>query len=83
MLCSKLNCQKVLNMKVYSYKIPASGDVEIDPTGSVTRREIDISLPNNQCQCPYVYVLVTVPRVSRSRELCPDGFDIHLLHLLL
>ena len=27
-------------------------------------------------------VLVTVPRVSRSCELFPDGFDLHLLHLL-
>ena len=24
-------------------------------------------------------VLVTVPRVSRSCEHCPDGFDLHLL----
>ena len=26
-------------------------------------------------------VLVTVPRVSRSCEHFPDGFDLHLLHL--
>ena len=25
-------------------------------------------------------MLITVPRVSRARELFPDGFDIHLLH---
>ena len=28
------------------------------------------------------YVLVTVPRVSRSCEHFPDGFDLHLLHSL-
>ena len=28
-------------------------------------------------------VLVTVPRVSRSCEHFPDGFDLHLLHHLI
>ena len=30
--------------------------------------------------CPYAYVQITVPRVSRSCERFPDGFDLHLLH---
>ena len=29
--------------------------------------------------CPHAYVLVTVPRVSRSCEHFPDGFNLHLL----
>ena len=34
--------------------------------------------PRRTC-CPYAYVLITVPRVSRSCEHFPDGFDLHLL----
>ena len=36
--------------------------------------------PRRTC-CPSAYVLITVLRVSRSCELFPDGFDIHLLQL--
>ena len=35
--------------------------------------------PRRTC-CPYAYVLITVLCVSRSCELFPDGFDLHLLH---
>ena len=31
--------------------------------------------------CPCAYVLVAVPRVSRSCELVVDGFDLHLIRL--
>ena len=31
------------------------------------------------CAAPRI-VLITVPRVSRSCEHFPDGFDLHLLH---
>ena len=48
-------------------------------------REIGILLPKNQrlahpegCAALRI-VLVTVPRVSRSCERFPDGFDLHLL----
>ena len=34
--------------------------------------------PRRTC-CPYAYALITVLRVSRSCELFPDGFDLHLL----
>ena len=52
-----------------------------------TQREIGILLPNNQRQHRTLHiqkdvqriVLVTVPRVSRSCEHFPDGFDHHLL----
>ena len=52
---------------------------------SLGYREIGNLLPNNQRQrrtCLST-VLLTVPRVGRSYELFPDGFDLHLLHLLL
>ena len=34
--------------------------------------------PRRTC-CPFADVLITVPRVSRSCERFPDGFDLHLL----
>ena len=49
-------------------------------------KETGILLPNNQRQhrtshapkdvLPYAYVLIAVPRVSRSCEHFPDGFDL-------
>ena len=36
--------------------------------------------PRRTC-CPYASVLITVLRVSRSCELFPDGFDLHLRQL--
>ena len=37
--------------------------------------------PRRTC-CPYACVLITVLRVSRSCEIFPNGFDLHLLHPL-
>jgi hypothetical protein len=55
---------------------------------ATSAREVGILLPNSQRQhralhiqkvaLPYAYVLVTVLRVSRSREIFPDGFDLYL-----
>ena len=40
-----------------------------------------ILMPNNQRQHRTLRIQkVTVPRVSRSCEHFPDGFDLHLLH---
>ena len=57
---------------------------------SETHREIGILLPKNQRQhlahpegrSALRIVLVTVPRVCRSCEHLPDGFDFHLLQVM-
>ena len=58
-----------------------------------SKREIGIFIAEQSASAPHLAhpegctalrsVLVTVPRVSRSCEHFPDGFDLHLLQPLL
>ena len=43
-----------------------------------TNASTALRTPRRTC-CPHAHELITVLRVSRSCELLPDGFDLHLL----
>ena len=77
MLCSKLHCQKDCNLIILSYKI--SGVVRTSSRQRLVMQPAPAPrLAPSEGYAALRIVLVTVPRVSRSCEHSPDGFDLHL-----